>query len=168
MPAFRPSDEGLERALAVLARERGRVASLAPGGQLILTGANSVPGVLTSGDVDLHLQVEPAAFAETVERLRTVYDVVLPEIWTDSLATFAVPNEQVGIAVTPVGSEHDGRFTGSWDRLRADPMLREAYNALKRAYDDSDDPRYVAAKAAFFDRVSDARQDPARSRRARR
>ena len=46
----------------------------------------------------------------TVEVLRGRYPVVHPEIWQGSLATFAVEAEvPAGIAVTPIGSEHDER-----------------------------------------------------------
>ena len=153
-PAFGPSDELLHRAQAVLRRERRRLRALTDA-QLQLTGGSSVPGALTGGDVDLHLRVEPAAFRATVDRLRAVYEVVHPEIWAESLATFGVPGEAVGIAVTPVGSEHDRRFVESWRRLRADPALLAAYNAMKREHDSPDEPAYEAAKSAFFDRLLD-------------
>ena len=149
---FRPSEEVLDGAHAVLRRERRRLRALTDG-ELLLTGGSSVPGALTGGDVDLHLRVEPAAFAATVDGLRTVYEVVHPEIWADSLATFGVRGEAVGIAVTPIGSEHDSRFVESWRRLRAEPALLAAYNAMKREHDGPDDPAYEAAKSAFFDRV---------------
>lgn len=144
------SDKLLEHALAVLSRERKRLDSVT-NGELVLTGGCSVPGALTTGDVDLHLRVAANDFAAVVGRLRDVYTVVLPEIWTGTLATFGVPGEAVGIAVTPIGSEHDLRFTRSWERLRSEPALLKQYNAMKREHAGGDASAYLAAKARFFD-----------------
>jgi GrpB-like predicted nucleotidyltransferase (UPF0157 family) len=141
----------LAHARAIHARESARLRGLR-GTSLELTGGSSVPGALTFGDVDLHLRVEPAAFAAVVDRLRSIYDVVHPEIWTDTLATFAVPGEEVGIAATPIGSEHDRRFVWAWRRLRDDPDLLRAYNAMKRSHRDAVDASYLRAKADFFGR----------------
>src|SRR5688500_15541803 len=103
MPHLRPSDELLIHAHFVLERERVRLSALTTG-ELALTGGSSVPDALTVRDIDLHLRVEPEQFAASCARLREVYDVVHPEIWTGSLATFAISGEAVGIAVTPIGS----------------------------------------------------------------
>ncbi len=154
MPHLRPSSELLVLAQFVLEREQLRLAALTTG-QLVLTGGSSVPGALTVGDIDLHLRVDPADFAESVARLREVYDSVHPEIWTESLATFAVSGEAVGIAVTPVGSVHDRRFSEAWRRLRADPDALNAYNRMKRDHAGDVDADYLAAKAHFFNRLAD-------------
>jgi GrpB-like predicted nucleotidyltransferase (UPF0157 family) len=153
MPHLRPSRELLARARFVLERERLRLSALTTG-QLVLTGGSSVPGALTVGDIDLHLRVDPAEFAESVARLRELYEPVHLEIWTESLATFSVSREDVGIAVTPVGSEHDRRFVGAWRRLQADPSLLEAYNRMKRDHADGADADYLAAKADFFNSLA--------------
>ncbi len=145
---LRPAEEFRDRALAVLAAERERLAGL---GELVLVGGSSVPGALTRGDVDLHLRVPPADFAATVARLRDRYAVVHPEIWAPTLATFTVPAElPTGLAATPVGSEHDLRFTRTWQLLAADPALVAEYNAVKLA---AADPDYESSKSAFFDSV---------------
>ena len=113
---MRPATDFLDAATAILAAERARLAPLVRGSwELVLTGGSSVPGALTKGDVDLHLRVDPAGFAECVPALRGAYDVVHPEIWQDTLATFEVPGAPLptGVAVTPVGSAHDVRFRRS-------------------------------------------------------
>jgi hypothetical protein len=148
-----------EVALAVLATQRKRLRGLGVPGDLVLVGGCSVPGALTRGDVDLHLRVPPDAFGSAVERLREHYPVVHPDIWTATLATFDVPpsspaDPSVGIAATPRGSEHDLRFTRSWQLLAADPALLEEYNAAKLAGEsDIDGPGYEALKSAVFDRL---------------
>ncbi len=149
---LRRSDELLDHARAVCRRERRRLQHLTDG-ELVLTGGSSVPGALTVGDVDLHLRVAPADFTQVVERLRDLYEVVHPDIWTATLATFAVPGEDVGIAVTPIGSEHDRRFTAAWNRLRSEPKRLEAYNAMKRQHASPGGGAYLAAKSRFFDEI---------------
>lgn len=144
------SDELRPAARRILTAVRARLAPLLPAHELVLTGATSVPGALTKGDVDLHLRVAPADFAATVAVLREVYAVVHPEIWQASLATFAVDAElPAGIAVTPIGSEHDVRFHLGWERIRSNPALLAEYNALKTAGGD-----YEQRKSDFFDRMA--------------
>ena len=140
----------------VLASQARRIRSLGADGELTLTGGSSVPRALTRGDIDLHLRVSADRFATTVEALRATYAVVHPEIWTTTLATFVDPDDsRVGIAVTPIGSEHDRRFVESWQRLRADPDALAAYNAMKRAHAGADPAAYERAKSEFFDRLLD-------------
>ena len=154
MPHLRSSDELLVHARFVLERERVRLSALTAG-DLVLTGGSSVPGALTVGDIDLHLRVDPAEFAASVALLREVYHPVHLEIWSESLATFAIPGEHVGIAVTPIGSEHDRRFSEAWRRLRTDSTLLEAYNRMKRDHAHDADAEYLAAKADFFNWLAD-------------
>src|SRR3954449_1097431 len=139
---LRPAGPLRAQALAVLAAERRRLRSLDVPGELVLVGGSSVPQALTHGDVDLHLRVPPDAFAAVVARLGLSYHVVHPGIWSATLATFELPDDEtaddgrtrppVGVAVTPGGSEHDLRFTRSWRLLAADPALLAEYNAMKR------------------------------------
>jgi hypothetical protein len=80
-----------------------------------------------------------------------MYEVVLPEIWQPTLATFAVPGARLptGIAVTPTGSEHDVRFRRTWRLLSTNPDLLAEYNAMKLAGEGD----YEQRKSAFFDRI---------------
>ncbi len=124
-------------------------------GELSLTGALCVPGVLTRGDVDLHLRVPPALWHHAVAGLQDVFPVVSPEIWCDTLATFGIPAAvPAGLAATPAGSEHDVRFTRTWQLLAAGgPALVSELNSLKsRAWTTSFD-EYELQKSAFFDRL---------------
>ncbi|GAA0480718.1 hypothetical protein Ade02nite_55760 [Paractinoplanes deccanensis] len=151
MPRLRPSDDFLAEAHTILYAERARLAPLGDDHELLLVGGCSVPGALTKGDVDLHLRTPPGAFEKTVDRLRNVYRVVLPSIWQPTLATFALDAAlPTGIAVTPKGSEHDLRFTRTWQRLAADPALLAAYNQMKLAFHHDRD-EYERRKSAFFD-----------------
>jgi len=148
--SLRPAEEFIPEATRILAAVRARLAPLLPPHELTLTGGSSVPGALTKGDVDLHLRVAPGDFAATVGILRTLYEVVHPEIWQASLATFAVAADlPTGLAVTPAGSEHDVRFRRTWQLLAADPRLVAEYNAVKLGAGDD----YESRKSAFFDRL---------------
>ncbi len=84
--------------------------------------------------------------------------MVNPEIWQASLATFEVPGAPLptGVAVTPVGSEHDTPFRRGWLLLAAEPALVDAYNAMKLRYRDSPE-EYEQRKSAFFDMLMDLR-----------
>ena len=150
---LRPAEEFGDQAATIVTAERDRLRALGVVGELVLTGGSSVAGALTRGDVDLHLRVRPAAFAGVVALLRGTYVVVHPEIWGPTLATFAVPAAlPAGMAVTPAGSEHDLRFTRTWQLLAADPALLEAYNAVKLAAGEGD-RGYEDGKSAFFDQL---------------
>jgi hypothetical protein len=152
---LRASDDLLPDALRILAEQRDLLRDAGVPGELVLEGGSSVPGALTRGDVDLHLRVPPADFPAAVGKLRRSHAIVHPEIWGPTLATFEATGttRSIGIAVTPVGSEHDLRFTRTWQLLRADPDLVAEYNAAKLAEDGPRGEGYEERKSAFFDRV---------------
>ncbi|MBL7252727.1 hypothetical protein [Paractinoplanes lichenicola] len=64
------------------------------------------------------------------------------------------PDLPIGVALTPIGSAHDLRFTRTWQLLSADPALVAAYNAVKLRHCD-DPPAYEREKSAFFDSLID-------------
>lgn len=140
-----------QRAQSILSAQRVALAEAGVPGVLELVGGSSVDGALTKGDVDLHLRVEPVAFEGAVARLRELFTVVHPEIWCSTLATFDVPAVlPTGLAVTPLNSEHDLRFSRVWRLIAADPGLVAEYNSVKRDASASD---YEQRKSEFFDRV---------------
>lgn len=126
-------------------------------GELVLTGATSVPGALTKGDIDLHLRVTAAEFGDAVARLTRVYAVGSPHSWADTLAVFDVPRARAtGLAVTPVGSEHDVHFRSAWLALGRHPALLDEYNAIKREATGTN--AYEQRKSKFFTSISEERQ----------
>lgn len=123
-------------------------------GELVWTGASSLPNLLTKGDVDLHLRVPAGTFDEVVTALDSFYPRASLHSWAPTLAVFDIPGRglSTGLAVTPIGSEHDHRFTHTWHLLANDPALRAQYNALKQ---NAGDPEtYEAEKSAFFSRLT--------------
>ena len=128
-------------------------------GVLELTGGTSVPGALTKGDIDLHLRVEADAFSAVVVRLKAMYPVASAHSWAPTLAVFDIPARRpTGLAVTPIGSDHDQRFCLAWQALRHDPALLAEYNSLKTATAGTDD--YERRKSAFFTTVADGAHHP--------
>jgi GrpB-like predicted nucleotidyltransferase (UPF0157 family) len=139
--------ETVARARRILASERSKLVRGKVPGELSLTGGSSLEGLLTKGDIDLHLRVADSDFAVAVERLSGIYSAARPEIWTSRFAVFEQPSAPpVGVAVTVIGSEHDTRFLRSWDRLGSDQTVREQYNLLKRTSRDVE-----GSKSRFFD-----------------
>ena len=154
MPFLRPAEDFHDRAQLIFRQERALLAARGVPGELSLTGGTSVPGALTKGDVDLHHRVVPDHFAAAVDRLRDLHAVVFPEIWQPTLATFAIGAElPTGLAATPIGSEHDRRFTRTWQLLAAHPELLAEYNAMKMQHIQADDATYRHHKSLFFDRL---------------
>ncbi|WP_345801224.1 hypothetical protein AAIB33_17435 [Microbacterium sp. AZCO] len=128
-------------------RERRRLAEHGVQGALSLTGGSSLEGLLTKGDIDLHLRVRAEDFETSAASLALLYTAVRREIWTATFATFERDcDPPVGIALTVVGSEHDRRFVASWERMGRDAAARARYNALKQHGGDVED-----AKSRFFD-----------------
>ncbi|QIG38783.1 hypothetical protein G5T42_04185 [Microbacterium sp. 4R-513] len=148
MPDWRlTTADSVAQARGILAREQEALAKAGVPGVLGLTGGSSLEGLVTKGDIDLHLRVQPAEFELAKQALVPRYRPVHLDIWTGSFATFERDAQPpIGIALTVVGSEHDHRFTTSWDRMRTDAAARAAYNALKRAGGDVEH-----AKSRFFD-----------------
>jgi len=148
-------DDLLDAASLTRDEVAGDLRALGVDGELVLTGGASVPGALTKGDIDLHLRVPPPAFPQVVVRLTEAYPVGSPQSWAATLAVFEVPAVRAtGLAVTPVGSEHDRRFCLTWQALRRDPGLLTRYNALKSATVGTDE--YEHRKSDFFSAIVSA------------
>ena len=148
------SESIVEEALVIRDRVEADLQRVEVVGELVVTGPASMVGVLTKGDLDLHLRVPVGEFHSVVERLRDIYRPSALSAWGPSLAVFDIPaTRPTGVAATPVGSEHDHRFTRVWRRLRAEPGLLARYNALKLDYFGTE--LYEERKSAFFTTVAD-------------
>jgi GrpB-like predicted nucleotidyltransferase (UPF0157 family) len=159
-PLLRPSEDFAADAQRILTEERALLRQHGIDGDLVLVGGSSVPGALTKGDVDLHLRVPPSDFETVVSACTSLHTVVHPDIWQPTLATFAVAAPlPTGLAVTPVGSEHDLRFTRTWRLLAGDPQLVRAYNEAKLAGEVAG-PAYEQRKSDFFDELLTRRPGP--------
>lgn len=147
------SDELVDEARRTRDDVAAELSELGVPGELTITGATSVRGALTKGDIDLHLRVEPTTFPDAVAALARAYRVGSPHAWADTLAVFDLGRPHpAGLAVTPVDSPHDRRFRTVWDALRRHPGLLDEYNDLKRQAHDT--ATYEARKSEFFSAIA--------------
>ncbi len=146
------SDAVAEDAAAAFAAHRRRIAERLPEAQIRHTGGTSVAGLLTTGDVDLHVRVAAEALAHAREVLCELYEPAYVDVWHSEGAFFVAPGAQppVEIALTAIGSLDDLHHGEAWERIAADPDLIQRYNALKRAYEGRSADEYHAAKREFF------------------
>jgi GrpB-like predicted nucleotidyltransferase (UPF0157 family) len=116
------------------------------------TGGTSVPGVLTTGDVDLQVRVDRQSFGRARDVLCDLYQPLHRDAWHAEGAFFVAPRSEppVEIALTAIGSLDDLHHGEAWDRIAADPELIERYNEMKRTSAGSSEAEYNAAKRAFF------------------
>ena len=96
-------------------------------------GGSSVPGLLTSGDVDLQVRVAEDEYRSARDALCELYEPMYRESWRESAYLYAPSDPRVEIALTVIGTIDDVHHGESWRQIAADPDLIERYNALKRS-----------------------------------
>ena len=142
---------------ALLARERARVVALVraavPFGEVLEVGSTAVDGVIGKQDIDVMVRVPAAQFAAARTVLDRHFRRNATQISNAAYQGYLVDSAlDAAIQLIVAGSGYDG-FVAFLERLRADAGLREAYNALKRAWDGRPMDDYRAAKRAFIERV---------------
>ena len=146
------SDSVAEEAATAFSEHERRIRERLPGVQIRHRGGTSNRGVLTSGDVDLHVRTDPDSFEATRDALCNLYEPLFFEAWHSGAAFFVAPGSTpaVEVALTAIGSVDDFHHGEAWDRIAADPELISRYNALKLAHESASTDDYRAAKRAFF------------------
>jgi GrpB-like predicted nucleotidyltransferase (UPF0157 family) len=146
------SDVFADDAAVAFAEHARRIHERLPGVEVRHTGGTSIPGVLTTGDVDLQVRVEKGEFETARDVLCELYEPHHADVWHSEGAFFSSPGSQppVEIALTAIGSLDDLHHGEAWDRIAADALLVERYNALKREHEAGPVDDYNAAKRAFF------------------
>jgi GrpB-like predicted nucleotidyltransferase (UPF0157 family) len=149
---FRPSELFAKDAAASFAEHERQIRQRLPDVEVRHTGGTSIPGVLTTGDVDLQVRIEPGSFETARDALRELYEPHHPEVWHSEGAFFTAPGSEprVELALTAIGSLDDLHHGDAWRQIAADPDLIERYNAMKREHEDAQETDYNAAKRAFF------------------
>jgi GrpB-like predicted nucleotidyltransferase (UPF0157 family) len=149
---FLLSDLVAEEAAAAFAEHERRIRARLPDVEIRHTGGTSVPGVLTTGDVDLHVRTDRRSFERARDALCELYEPHHPDAWHAEGAFFVAPGSEppVEVALTAIGSLDDLHHGEAWRRIAADRDLVERYNALKREHEGGSDEDYQAAKRAFF------------------
>jgi GrpB-like predicted nucleotidyltransferase (UPF0157 family) len=146
------SDVFAEKAAAAFAEHARRIHDRLPHVEVRHTGGTSIPGVLTGGDVDLQVRVEPSSFESAREALSELYEPFHLDVWHEEGAFFTAPGSDphVEVALTAIGGLDDLHHGDAWRRIAADPDLIERYNAMKREHEGGAIEDYLAAKRAFF------------------
>jgi GrpB-like predicted nucleotidyltransferase (UPF0157 family) len=146
------SDLVAEEAAAAFAEHRRRIREHLPNIEVRHTGGTSVRGVLTTGDVDLHVRAERGSFAAARKVLCNLYEPLYPKAWQSDSAYFTAADATppVEVALTVIGTLDDLHHGAAWQRIAANPMLMAQYNALKRAHEGGSSRDYDAAKRDFF------------------
>lgn len=146
------SDLVAEEAAAAFDEHERRIRERLPTVEIRHTGGTSVPGVLTSGDVDLQVRTDRRFFRSACDVLCELYEPLYPEAWHSDSAYFVAADAtpRVEVALTVIGTLDDLHHGGAWDCIAASPGLIEEYNALKRAHDGGSAEEYNVAKRDIF------------------
>ena len=146
------SDRFAEDAATAFAEHEQRIRERLPSVEIRHTGGTSVPGLLTSGDVDLQVRIERRLFTAARDVLCELYEPLHPEAWGSDSAYFAAADATppVEVALTVIGTLDDLHHGAAWDQIAANPTLIAEYNALKRTHEDGSPDEYDAAKREFF------------------
>jgi GrpB-like predicted nucleotidyltransferase (UPF0157 family) len=149
------SDSVAEEAAAVFAAHALRIRERQPQLEIGHHGSTSVPGLLTSGDVDMHVRADERWFGPARELLSELYEPLFRDESDSEVAYFVAPGARppVEIVLTLSGSVDDLHHGEAWQRIMVDPERAEHYNALKREHEGGSLADYKAAKRDFFDKI---------------
>ena len=149
---FRPSEVFALEAATAFEEHARRIRERLPDVEIRHTGGTSIPGVLTSGDVDLQVRVEPPAFEAARDILCELYEPHQPQAWHGGGAIFTAPGLEppVEVALTAIGELDDLHHGDAWRRIAEDPGLVDRYNAMKREHEGGSMTDYQAVKRTFF------------------
>jgi len=149
----------MPRVEALLARIIPQLKGLLPDAKVEHIGATAVPGSVTKGDVDVLVQVAPAAFPTAVTVLRDQFGIRQSDNWTHGFASFGDDvgyDLPLGIQLVASGSENDFLIYLR-DFLNSNPEAVAEYNQLKLRHAPEGPDGYWKAKNAFFSKISAAR-----------
>jgi GrpB-like predicted nucleotidyltransferase (UPF0157 family) len=146
------SDLVVDETSRAFAEHERRIRELLPDAEVGHRGGSSLAGVLTMGDVDVHVRTPRPSFELAREALCDLYEPLHSDVWHSEWAAYFAPGSQprVEVALTAIGSPDDFHHGEAWDWIAADATLVERYNALKRAHEGGEPDAYNAAKRAFF------------------
>jgi GrpB-like predicted nucleotidyltransferase (UPF0157 family) len=122
-------------------------------------GSTAVPGLAAKPVIDLVIVVEPDDLQAAIDRLRTIGYIHQGNLGVEGREAFGVPagEPRHHLYVSPIDSEELRAQVAFRDRLRADPVLANEYEALKRELAQrfsNDRVGYTDAKTAFVTAAS--------------
>lgn len=118
-------------------------------------GASSVPGAISKGDLDICVVVAATSHSSAVEALQTAgYAIKVDTLRTADLCMLVSPRQDLDVALQVVaeGSQFES-FVRFRDALRADRLLVEQYNRIKRNFAAAGAERYRDEKAKFIETI---------------
>ncbi len=144
--AFRDQVERLFR------QQSQRIQAVLPEADIQHVGSTAVPDSVTKGDLDIQVRVPAAFFLQAVERLGALFRANEGSSRTETFAAFQddTTDPPLGVQLSVIGSPEDF-FWKVRDVLRANPLLRRTYDALKQQYEGEPMEVYRAAKARFVE-----------------
>jgi GrpB-like predicted nucleotidyltransferase (UPF0157 family) len=143
------------RAGAVFVSVAEQLAQLLPDARVEHVGASAVPGAITKGDLDICVLVAPNSHQSTVATLESSgYVVKTGTLRSPELCMLLSPRTDLDVALQVVAKGSRFEFFMHFrDALRADPLLVQQYNQLKRNFASQGAERYRDEKAAFIESV---------------
>ena len=149
---FVMSETLAKEAATAFAEHERRIHARLPDAEIRHVGGTSIPGLLTTGDVDVQVRVEKPAFAQAKVVLTEIYEPLHLNSWHSDAAFFDSPASQphVELALTVIGSLTDLHHGDAWRQIAANPDLIDRYNAVKRKHEGGSIDEYLTAKRAFF------------------
>ena len=154
MKFLRPQDYQ-PLAQEVFNRLRVLIKELLPAAQIEHIGSFSIQGVLSKGDLDIFVGVEPAHFARAILALESLgFRVKHGSLRTESLCPFEATNYplDVGVQLVALGSRFEF-FRLFRDQMNENAELRVAYNRLKTGAVDLSEAQYRELKSKFIENV---------------
>ena len=150
--SFVPSDVVSDETVAVFAAHARRIRGPLPNVEVRHHGGTSLPGLLTQGDVDLHVRAVRRDFEPARDALEELYEPLFPEEWDAEVAYFRAPDSQplVEVVLTVIGSLDDRYHYDAWQLIAADHDVADRYNDMKRSLEGAALDDYKAAKRDFF------------------
>jgi GrpB-like predicted nucleotidyltransferase (UPF0157 family) len=137
-------------------RVAARLTQRWPGLRVEPIGASALPGAWSKADLDV-LALVP------LHELEAAREVLVACGYVEKTGTLRTPAlcmlewqgaaDAHAVQLVAAGSVHEATFLGFRDRLRAEPELVEAYNAVKQAAAALSDPEYRARKQRFIEAV---------------
>ena len=131
-----------------------KLKELLPEADVQHVGSSAIPNSVTKGDVDIQVRVSAEQFSKAVELLSNLYERNDESIKTDTFRAFKddTSNPPLGVQLTVIDSEFDF-FWKFRDVLLANNNYRDAYDKLKKEYEDKSMDAYREAKDIFFQRL---------------
>lgn len=152
---FRPVSNFVDLANKIFEEHKLRIAQLLPDADIQHVGSTSIPNSITKGDLDLVVRVSKEDFRNTIDQLKSLYDINQPENWSDTFASFKDDKNldiDFGAQLVIKGSKSDD-FVELRDILIRNPQLVDEFNAIKTKYDGKSMDEYRKAKADFFQKL---------------